>query len=381
MHDTKPREQHKERRGSDTRANTMAKFDFLLNGTAFELEARLHAHEFHEGHRTALNASQRFLQKMPLLRSAVADPGGTVGEEHKAVRPLAPEANEAVRPVAEEANEQDAALAKEARASVMEATAAAKKAGNLLKGRVPQAQDWMDAWAENTEKLGFHKQERLATKKDASKKGCNLRKVRRKQIRIMAEVRREDIRKQFAEATCISLAMDDRQYQKIIRYRCDAPQEPFVHRGVLCVVSLAKSAVGDFEEDHALMAVRKLDGVLNQFCTPIQTRRQPSETRIELKEHIRKAVKVFAVDGASKERRALELACQELFPNVVLLIRDAAHALRIAIKNPVHLDELFGQVWNELFDKTSRISARRDEFEEMARSFATHPENGPANST
>ena len=110
------------------------------------------------------------MQRMPLLRSAVADPGGAVGDGRKAVRPLAQEATEAARPVAEEANEQDAALAKEARASVMEATAAAKKAGNLLKGRVPQAQDWLDAWAESTEKLAFPEQERLTIKKMRAEK-------------------------------------------------------------------------------------------------------------------------------------------------------------------------------------------------------------------
>ena len=180
MHDTRLREQHKGRRGSDMRANTFANFNFLLSGPAFKLEERLQAHECHDGHRTALNARQRFLQKMPLLRSAVADPGGTVGEEHKAMRPLAQEANEAVRPVAEEANEQDAALAKEARASVMEATAAAKKAGNLLKGRVPQTQDWLDAWAENTEKLEFRKQERLAIKKRREQKRLQLEERSRK---------------------------------------------------------------------------------------------------------------------------------------------------------------------------------------------------------
>ena len=42
---------------------------------------------------------------------------------------------------------------------------------------------------------------------------------------------------------------------------------------------------------------------------------------------------------------------EELFPNVVLLLRDPAHALRIAVKDPLHFDSLFGEVWNTLFDK------------------------------
>jgi len=40
-----------------------------------------------------------------------------------------------------------------------------------------------------------------------------------------------------------------------------------------------------------------------------------------------------------------------MFPNVVLLLRDAAHALRIAVKDPLHRDVLLGDVWNSLFDK------------------------------
>ena len=62
--------------------------------------------------------------------------------------------------------------------------------------------------------------------------------------------------------------MDERQYLKIVRYRCDAPTKPFVHRGVLGVLSLEKSSLGDFEEDHAVIAVRKMDLFLTKFCTP-----------------------------------------------------------------------------------------------------------------
>ena len=36
---------------------------------------------------------------------------------------------------------------------------------SLLKGRVPQCKDWLEAWAESTEQVAFHKQERLARKK------------------------------------------------------------------------------------------------------------------------------------------------------------------------------------------------------------------------
>ena len=144
--------------------------------------------------------------------------------------------------------------------------------GELLKGRVPQEIDWRECWAESTEQMSFHKQARLRSKKK-SRHVQNLRTIRRKQVRIMAEARREVIREDLRRAKFICLAMDDRQYQKIIRFRCDAPKKPFVRRGVLGVMSLANSSIQDFEEDHALIAVRKLDAFLNRFCTPFEVGR------------------------------------------------------------------------------------------------------------
>ena len=41
---------------------------------------------------------------------------------------------------------------------------------------------------------------------------------------------------------------------------------------------------------------------------------------------------------------------QTIFPNVVLIVRDAAHALRIAVKDPLHHDDVFGDVWDSLFN-------------------------------
>ena len=113
-------------------------------------------------------------------------------------------------------------------------------------------------------------------------------------------------------------------------------------------MALERPAAGELEEDHALVGVRKLDAFLNTFCTPLAKASQPLATDLELKEHIRKCTRAFAADGASKERRALLLAAEELFPNIVLLLRDSAHALRIAVQNPLHFDDLFGEVWEEV---------------------------------
>ena len=53
--------------------------------------------------------------------------------------------------------------------------------------------------------------------------------------------------------------------------------------------------------------------------------------------------------------KELVIVAQRICPNVVLLIRDVAHAARIAARDPLHHDEAFGQVWQELFEKEHSV--------------------------
>ena len=45
------------------------------------------------------------------------------------------------------------------------------------------------------------------------------------------------------------------------------------------------------------------------------------------------------------------LAGRQLFPRMLIAIRDSAHAIRIAYANSLHGDEVFGSVWEELLNK------------------------------
>ena len=178
---------------------------------------------------------------------------------------------------------------------------------HLLKGKVPQGQDWLDGWDETTEQVAFHKQARLKDKK-ANHKLNNLRRVRRKQVRVMAQTRREDVRKWLGQAQFISLSMDDRQYQKIIRFRCDAPTKPFVHRGILGVLSLEESAVGDFEEDHALRGVRNMD-ILEQVLHAVEPTGSAVGDEFEIEgPHTESHTSVCR--GRSKQRTASSAPCR-----------------------------------------------------------------------
>ena len=313
------REKHEGKRGCKVRASTFAAFNFVCHESARRLRIKVQAHSLEEGHRIAVLASNRASRELPAC---------TAIDSHD--RPLAVDIVEA-----------------KTKALIAEASTTILDDNRVLKGSVPQCDDWLSAWAESTEQISFRKQDRLSAKRNRkhSRLELNLRRIRRKQVRVMAETHREVLRKRIGEAQFIFLSMDDRQYQKVVRFRCDAPREPYVHSGILGVMGLEKSDVGDFEEDHALIGVRKLDSFLNTFCTPLHSTGRPSATDLVLKEHIKKCTRVFAADGGSKERRALLLATERLFPNVAFLLRDAAHALRIAIKNPLHFDDLFGEVW------------------------------------
>ena len=98
-----------------------------------------------------------------------------------------------------------------------------------------------------------------------------------------------------------------------------------------------------------------MDDFLTRFCTPlgrVPGRRTPQPLACDeaLKKHIREKVFCIAADGAAKERRAVFPTARELVPNVPIVIRDPAHAIRLAIK-ALHCDDVFGEVWHELFDK------------------------------
>ena len=237
---------------------------------------------------------------------------------------------------------------------------------NILQGNVPSPAEWKDAWATVSETIALRKEARVFVKKFSGEAFMlnRRRKRQRKQLVVMAEVLRRQIRNVFRQATSISLALDECKYRKIIRFRADLPvalstelrhvgASGFSLSGVLGILDCSKEHASDFEEDHALTALKQLDGFLVKFCTPLGRaggKPQPLACDEELRNKLLRAVTCIAADGASKERRAVFLAARELFPNVVIVIRDPAHAIRISCFKALHCDDVFEKVWHELFD-------------------------------
>ena len=236
----------------------------------------------------------------------------------------------------------------------------AAPAADVWRGRVPQLEDWIDAWAECCAPVSFRQQGRVHVKKTGPC-SINCRKRRRNQLRIMAEVARRRARKRLREASCIALAVDGKGPRTIWRYRCDAfdgdvrakgrctkasDPNPFVADGILGVLGCHIESLESAQEDYGKRGVDQFVAFLKFFCTPLKGGFDQA-----LFDKIAGAVRMLSSDGAASERKQLFYIVRQVCPNVTMIARDIAHAVRIAAQKPLHNDHVFGAVWEELFDK------------------------------
>lgn len=225
-----------------------------------------------------------------------------------------------------------------------------EEAKKLLAGRVPSATDWRDAFIECEEGLSIRQAFRLACKRKldhAELAGASRSqiKVRRNQYQIISEVLRCEYRAALQNATSCTLSLDGSAGRKIVRFRADQPVAPWSTDGVIGVVDENLFITEDeFGTDHAERAALKIDELLARFCTPLA-----AELDQDLKDHILKIVRVISADGCAAERRAMHLTSEMVFPNLISLIRDPAHAIRIAMQ-ALRQDDVFKEMWDELFD-------------------------------
>ena len=105
-------------------------------------------------------------------------------------------------------------------------------------------------------------------------------------------------------------------------------------------------SLAEVNEDNSEKEAKRFEACLTEFCSPLR-----GTFDEELYRHICTNVRVMAADGSVAERRALQRIIQRTCVNVCMLIRDMAHAARIAAKGPMHGDEEFEAVWEELFNK------------------------------
>ena len=298
--------------GQNPRFHKFARFDFRAPMQKHALLQRLRAHASWKMHKEALRAFFGDLEKGPQLPKSTA---------------------------------QERAIG----------SSQVDEAKKLLAGRVPTAPDWRDAFVECEEGLAIRKAARLACKRklDQDELGVANRsqvKMRRNQYQIMSEVLRCECREALQKATSCTLSLDGSGGRKVVRFRADQPAKPWFKDGVIGVLDEHLfHTCEEFTADHAERAALKLHELLARFCTPLA-----AELDHDLQDHILKIVLVISADGCPAERRAMHLTAELVFPNLICLIRDPAHAIRIAMQ-ALRQDELFKKMWDEIFDNKNSL--------------------------
>ena len=245
-----------------------------------------------------------------------------------------------------------------------------------FRGHVPQVRDWLDTWAEVTSFISSNKQATLCAKKMLGKLGRG-RMTRRRMLRIMAAVARERLCGHVKACESATEALDDCKGWKIIRTRCDTPGPPYCSDGVLGVIKKTYCDAASGAEDHAERTLkcinalhrrvfvqhtqreRKTRRIRRRGETEVQNKTKTNKRQVELStvcdeealQSFRHKVRILAADGGSGERRAVFLATKKYFPRASVVIRDPAHALRIATQKPLQLEGLYGHVYEEIINK------------------------------
>ena len=114
----------------------------------------------------------------------------------------------------------------------------------LVRGNVPPAAEWGDAWALLSETSALRKCARVRRTQfsTADPTEERTRKRRRNQLCVMAEVLRAETRGVLRHATPTSLSLDEANYRKVARYRADKPALAAASLGTLGLQATATLA-------------------------------------------------------------------------------------------------------------------------------------------
>ena len=217
----------------------------------------------------------------------------------------------------------------------------------LLAGSVPQPSDWLRAW-----KICGNPQSWAAAAADADlenyvhqlrARGVPSRGIE-KMVEVMHEVVRMPKRQWLRDCMSIWLSFDDRAGFKLMRFSCDALDAPLGSRqGVLgCVNILEGITLEELDEDYAKRVASEVERMIRRFCTPLG-----DDMDVALFNKICRATRGLVTDKALlKATHVLKL---DFMPNVVLLHRDPAHAIRLACQGPVQRTGTFEAQSRRLF--------------------------------
>ena len=232
----------------------------------------------------------------------------------------------------------------------------------LLRGSVPQGEDWLRAWrASRTPQSWEAAANTLKTEHyiHANHQRSATAKAIMRMVRVMREAVRRHKRAALKQAVSISLAFDDRAGYKLVVFRAvhhallkpgsAAPQGDAAHaskfevtEGIAgCFQVLHGSSLEDFADDYAIKAGQEVLQVLSRLCTPLG-----EEFDAELYSHVLSSVHSITADGALQKTGTLLRAS---LPNLRMVARDPAHCIRIAVQQPMVRSDHFQKQHAMLF--------------------------------
>ena len=144
------------------------------------------------------------------------------------------------------------------------------------------------------------------------------------------------------KAEAMTLSFDDRKGYKLVRFRVDtlrstpaaslevpATWKTVAFEGIVgCLQCLRGSTLEDLADDYAVNAAKEVMTMLERLCTPLS---QPKDEG--LLDHVRLIVVGVVADGALQ--KVSQVRKQTYFHRIVRIVRDPAHFLRIACKDPL----------------------------------------------
>ncbi len=250
----------------------------------------------------------------------------------------------------------------------------------LLQGAVPQLVDWLRVWrmcrepqswvaAENAQ----YTERYISQLRDGERTSNGKRRALQSMALIAREVTREKKRNRVRSSTHISYAFDERDGHMLLRYRCDVPPCDNDHCRTawgfaqaadisekdameLChscgVVGVGRmyfsKTLEEMTSEGASQLVEDVLSLIRAFCTPLG-----DSLDADLYEAMKRKCISVAVDGAAL--KAARLLQEKHMLNIIIVCRDASHAIRIACKEPLVRTGGFKKQHEELFKKKGAL--------------------------
>ena len=217
---------------------------------------------------------------------------------------------------------------------------------HLFSGAVPRASDWLRGWRSLRTPISFTAATKLFETEHYMQPARAMSITRHSLValtRVMAEVIRARKREHLRNAYAITLVSDDRNGYKVVRFRCD--HQTGVQSGILAVMHKGLEEVEHFDEDISTRACEHIMLAIKTLCTPLK-----GQCEDGLKEHILHHVRAYVSDGDAGALKVGRLLKERYMPNIVLLLRDPCHAIRIATRDPLHAETEFKKHWDDLYD-------------------------------